>query len=188
MFSFLAQRQIRGLLERGTDGMKRSVLWNSIIDLRLKGGYFMANSIREIMTTDIECVTLKDNVYEVACKMRDHNVGVIPVVDESQNCIGVITDRDIVIRGLAEKHEGSTAVEKVMSSELVTGTPDLSVDEAAKMMAQKQIRRLPVVENGKLVGIVAMADLAVRNNFADEAGYALSEISEPTGQHTQGIQ
>lgn len=148
----------------------------------------MANSIREIMTTNVECVTLKDNVYEVACKMRDNNVGVIPVVDDSQNCIGVITDRDIVIRGLAEKREGSAAVEQVMSSDLVTGTPDMSVDEAARLMAQKQIRRLPIVENGRLAGIVAMADLAVRNNFADEAGYALSEISEPTGQHSQGVQ
>ncbi|HJV46962.1 MAG TPA: CBS domain-containing protein [Bacillota bacterium] len=148
----------------------------------------MANSLRNIMTTNVETVTLKDNVYEVACKMRDTNVGVIPVVDEQDHCIGVITDRDIVIRGLAEKKEGSTAVEKVMSSELITGSPDMSVDQAAKLMAQKQIRRLPIVEGGKLCGIVAMADLAVRNNFEDEAGYALSEISEPRGQHTQGVQ
>lgn len=148
----------------------------------------MANSIRDIMSTNVETVTLKDNVFEVACKMRDHNVGVIPVVDESQNCIGVITDRDIVIRGLAEKREGSAAVEKVMSTGLVTGSPEMSIDDAAKLMANEQIRRLPIVENGKLVGIVAMADLATRTNFADEAGYALSEISEPTGQHSQGMQ
>lgn len=148
----------------------------------------MAGSIRDIMTTDVETVTLKDNVYEVAVKMRDSNVGVIPVVDEQNHCIGVITDRDIVIRGLAEKREGSAAVEKVMSSDLVTGTPDMSIDEASRLMADKQIRRLPIVENGKLCGIVAMADLAIRNKFEDEAGYALSEISEPTGQHSQGVQ
>jgi CBS domain-containing protein len=145
-------------------------------------------SIRDIMTTNVECVTLKDNVYEVAVKMRDSNVGVIPVVDEQNHCIGVITDRDIVIRGLAEKREGSAAVEKVMSSELITGTPDMSIDEASRLMAQKQIRRLPIVEGGKLVGIVAMADLAVRSKFEDEAGYALSEISEPSGQHSQSVQ
>jgi len=145
----------------------------------------MANSIRDIMTTDVECVTLVDNVYEVAVKMRDHNVGVIPVVDEGQNCIGVITDRDLVIRGYAEKRSGSAAIKEVMSSELVTGTPDMSVDEAAKLMAQKQIRRLPIIENGKLVGIVAMADLAVREKYTNEAGYALSEIYEPTGQQNQ---
>lgn len=139
----------------------------------------MANSIRDIMTTNVECVTLLDNAYEVACKMRDNNVGIIPVVDENQNCIGVITDRDLVIRGIAEKRSGSNAVKELMSSELVTGTPDMDVNEAAKLMAQKQIRRLPIVENGKLVGIVAMADLAVDRRFADEAGYALSEISEP---------
>lgn len=148
----------------------------------------MAKSIREIMTTNVETVTLKDNVYEVACKMRDHNVGVIPVVDENNHCIGMITDRDIVIRGLAEKREGSAAVEQVMSKELITGSPDMSVEEASKCMAGQQIRRLPIVDNGRLVGIVAMADLAVRNDFADEAGFALSEISEPTGQHSQGMQ
>jgi CBS domain-containing protein len=148
----------------------------------------LANSLRQIMTTNVETVTLKDNVYEVAVKMRDHNVGVIPVVDENNHCIGVITDRDIVTRGLAEKREGSAAIEQVMSTELICGTPDMSVDEAAKLMAEKQIRRLPVVENGCLAGIVAMADLAVRNNYMDEAGYALSEISEPTGQHSQGNQ
>lgn len=145
----------------------------------------MANNLRDIMTTDVECVTLVDNVYEVAVKMRDHNVGVIPVVDEGQSCIGVITDRDLVIRGYAEKRSGSAAIKEVMSSKLVTGDPDMSVDEAAKLMAQNQIRRLPIVENGKLVGIVAMADLAVRRKFNDEAGYALSEISEPTGQSNQ---
>ncbi|RXT13626.1 CBS domain-containing protein [Ammoniphilus sp. CFH 90114] len=148
----------------------------------------MANSLREIMTTDVETVTLLDNVYEVACKMRDHNVGVIPVVDENQHCIGVITDRDIVVRGLAEKREGSAKVEQVMSTELITCSPDTSIDEAAKKMAKEQIRRVPVVENGRLVGIVAMADLATHSRYVNEAGYALSEISEPTGQHSQGVQ
>ncbi|RKD26023.1 CBS domain-containing protein [Ammoniphilus oxalaticus] len=142
----------------------------------------MANTIRNIMTTDVECVTLLDNVYEVACKMRDHDVGIVPVVDDQQNCIGVITDRDIVIRGVAGKRSGSSAVEQVMSETLITGTPEMSVDEAAKLMAEKQIRRLPIIENGKLAGIVAMADLAVRDKFADQAGYALSEISEQRGE------
>jgi len=144
--------------------------------------------LRDIMTHEVETCTLKDNVYEVAVKMRDHNVGVIPVVDESQNCIGVITDRDIVIRGIAEKRSGSSAVKEVMSSELYTGSPDMSVDEASRLMAEHQIRRLPIVENGKLVGIVAMADMAVRSIHEDEAGYALSQISEPNERHSQGLQ
>ncbi|MDR7314171.1 CBS domain-containing protein [Brevibacillus nitrificans] len=136
-------------------------------------------TLREIMTKDIATVTLKDNVYEVACKMRDWNVGVIPVVDEKNDVIGIITDRDIVIRGLAEKHEGSTATEVVMTRDIILGQPGMTVDEAAKIMAQHQIRRLPVVENGKLVGIVALADMAIRQVHHDEASDALQEISEP---------
>ncbi|MGN7468758.1 CBS domain-containing protein [Brevibacillus sp. SAFN-007a] len=138
-------------------------------------------TLREIMTKDVATVTLKDNVYEVACKMRDWNVGVIPVVDEKNDVIGIITDRDIVIRGLAEKHEGSTATEVVMTKDIILGKPDMTVDEAAKIMAQHQIRRLPVVDNGKLVGIVALADMAVRQVHHDEASDALQGISEPAG-------
>ncbi|MED1801613.1 CBS domain-containing protein [Brevibacillus porteri] len=136
-------------------------------------------TLREIMTKDVATVTLKDNVYEVACKMRDWNVGVIPVVDEKDDVIGIITDRDIVIRGLAEKHEGSAATEVVMTRDIILGQPGTTVDEAAKIMAQHQIRRLPVVEKGKLVGIVALADMAVRQFHQDEASDALQQISEP---------
>ncbi|MFC8686396.1 CBS domain-containing protein [Brevibacillus porteri] len=136
-------------------------------------------TLREIMTKDVATVTLKDNVYEVACKMRDWNVGVIPVVDEKDDVIGIITDRDIVIRGLAEKHEGSTATEVVMTRDIILGQPGTTVDEAARIMAQHQIRRLPVVEKGKLVGIVALADMAVRQVHHDEASDALQQISEP---------
>ncbi|MGG3883802.1 CBS domain-containing protein [Brevibacillus panacihumi] len=137
-------------------------------------------TLREIMTKDVATVTLRDNVYEVACKMRDWNVGVIPVVDEKEDVIGVITDRDIVIRGLAEKRQGSAAIEQVMSRDIILGQPGMTVDEAAKIMAQHQIRRLPVVENGKLVGIVAIADMAVREVHQDETNEAIREISQPT--------
>jgi len=137
-------------------------------------------TLREIMTKDVTTVTLQDNVYEVAVKMRDWNVGVIPVVNENNDCIGVITDRDIVIRGLAEKREGSAKIEQVMTRDIVFGQPEMTADEAAKLMAKHQIRRLPVVENNKLVGIVAIGDLAVRQVLQNEAGEALAEISEPT--------
>ncbi|MDF2964512.1 MAG: hypothetical protein K0S39_6247 [Paenibacillus sp.] len=134
--------------------------------------------LKEIMTKDCATVTLKDNVYEVAVKMKQEDTGFIPVVD-GKKLIGVITDRDLVIRGFAAKKEGSTAVEEVMSSNQITSaTPETTVDEAAKLMAKQQIRRLPVVENGELVGIVSIGDLAVRSKFEDEAGEALSQISE----------
>ncbi|HYK74679.1 MAG TPA: CBS domain-containing protein [Pseudoneobacillus sp.] len=135
-------------------------------------------TIREIMTDDVECCTLLDNVFEVATKMKEWNVGAIPIVD-GENLVGMITDRDIVVRGVAEKHPGSTKVEDIMSEELITVTPDTSTREAAQLMAKHQVRRLPVVEGEKLVGIVALGDFAVRDLTDDQAKKALTEISEP---------
>lgn len=137
-------------------------------------------TVEEVMTKDPVVVTLLDNIYEVAVKMRDHNTGFIPVVDHEDNMIliGVITDRDLVVRGYADKHSGSTAVERVMTKDIRSISEDTSVDEAAELMANDQIRRLPVTKGKKLIGIVSIGDLAVRSSFADEAGEALSEISE----------
>jgi CBS domain-containing protein len=137
-----------------------------------------ARTVKEIMTRDCATVTLKDNVYEAAVIMKQEDTGFIPVVD-GKRLIGVITDRDLVLRGYADKREGSAAIKEVMSNQqITTATPDTTVEEAAKLMANHQIRRLPVVENGELVGIVSIGDLAVRSNSEDEAGEALSEISE----------
>ncbi|MCM3667628.1 CBS domain-containing protein [Mesobacillus maritimus] len=134
-------------------------------------------SIREIMTTDVETCSLLDNVFEVAVKMKENNVGAIPIVD-GEKLVGMITDRDIVMRGIAEKKPPSSKVEVVMSDHLVTITPDTSTEEAAKLMADHQIRRLPIVEGDRLVGIVALGDLAVEPKFDNNAEIALSEISE----------
>ncbi len=140
-------------------------------------------NLKEIMTTNVETVTLQDNVYEAATIMKNSNVGSVPVVDEHKHVIGVVTDRDIVIRGIAEKRSGSFAINDVMTKNVVSGKPDMTVDDAAKLMAEHQIRRLPVVENNQLVGIVALGDLAVRNIHVNEAGEALSQISEQTNYH-----
>lgn len=138
---------------------------------------FQLKTIKQIMSTDCVTATVVDNVYELAVKMKEYDIGFIPIVD-GKKLIGVVTDRDIVVRGYAEKHPGSAAVAEVMSKDVATITSDASPDEAAELMASKQIRRLPVVDDGDLVGIVAIGDLAVRDIFADEAGEALSSISE----------
>jgi CBS domain-containing protein len=135
-------------------------------------------TIREIMTDEIECVTLQDNVFEIATKMKNYDTGFIPVV-EGKKLIGVVTDRDLVIRGYAEKRSGSASVKEVMTEQVDTISPDTTIDEAARLMAQKKVRRLPVVENGELIGVVAIGDLAVRDKYEEEAGEALSQISEP---------
>lgn len=134
-------------------------------------------TVNEIMTTDCVTATLQDNIYELAVKMKQHDIGFIPVV-EGKKLIGVVTDRDLVIRGYAAKHSGSTAVEEVITKDVDTITSDTTTDDAANLMASKQIRRLPVVDNGELVGVLAIGDLAVREIFVNEAGEALSAISE----------
>jgi CBS domain-containing protein len=137
--------------------------------------------LNDIMTKQVDFVAPSDNVYEVAVKMKQDNVGVIPVCENDQ-LIGVITDRDIVIRGVAEKRPGSTQVSDIMSSELFTGSPEMSVEEAAKLMADKQIRRLPIVENNKMVGIISLGDLSLAKESNSAAGHALSEVSEQNSQ------
>ena len=137
--------------------------------------------IRDIMTDDVECCSLLDNVYEVAVKMKELNVGAIPIVNE-EKLVGMITDRDIVVRGVAEKNPGSTKVEKVMSNKLVTATEEMTTKEAARLMSEHQIRRLPVVEGEKLIGIVSLGDFAIHDLTDEQAGHALSDISEQPNQ------
>jgi len=136
--------------------------------------------VKEVMTMEPVTVTLQDNVYEVAVKMRDNDTGFIPVINNEvdKTLLGVITDRDLVIRGYAAKHPGSTSVEKVMSREVQIVSEDTSVDEAAELMSNWQIRRLAVTSGQKLIGVVSIGDLALRNIFADEAGEALHDISQ----------
>jgi CBS domain-containing protein len=137
--------------------------------------------VKDIMSKEVECCSLLDNMYEVAVKMKELNVGAIPIVDE-ERLIGMITDRDIVIRGVAEKNPGSTKVEKLMSDQLVTVTSDTTTNQAASLMAEHQIRRLPVVDGEKLIGIVSLGDFATNEWTDQQAGNALSEISEQNNQ------
>ncbi|PLC15399.1 CBS domain-containing protein [Bacillus paralicheniformis] len=132
--------------------------------------------LKDIMTTNAECCEPSAPIAEIAGKMRDYNVGSIPVC-ENGKLTGIVSDRDIVIRCVAE-NETDAAARDIMSTQMVTGRPDMSAEEAGDLMAEHQIRRLPIVEDGCLVGIVALGDLSV--SHADEkAGEALSEISKP---------
>ncbi|MGA4720385.1 CBS domain-containing protein [Fictibacillus nanhaiensis] len=137
--------------------------------------------VSEIMTRNVDFVTPLDNVYEVAVKMKKDDVGVIPVCENDQ-IIGVITDRDIVVRGVAEKRPGSTKVTDVMSENLYTGSLDMTAEEAADLMADKQIRRLPIVENNKLVGIISLGDLSLAKESDSAAGHTLTQVSEQRDQ------
>ncbi|WP_338469938.1 CBS domain-containing protein [Niallia sp. XMNu-256] len=133
--------------------------------------------VREMMTKDVESCSLLDNMFEVAVKMKELNVGAIPIVDEDK-LVGMITDRDIAVRGVAEKNPGSTKVEKIMSDKLITAKADMTTKEALQLMAEHQIRRLPVVDGEKLIGMVSLGDFAIEERTDEQAGRALSDISE----------
>lgn len=136
--------------------------------------------VRDKMTKNVGYVNPSNTVVEAAQLMQKLNVGSVPVFDQSK-VVGVVTDRDIVVRNVAHgKIPQDTKVQDVMTSQVTTVTPDMDVDEVAKIMAQQQIRRVPVVENNQLVGILALGDMATDYRFDAEASEALTEISKKT--------
>ncbi|OLB92229.1 MAG: hypothetical protein AUI15_21490 [Actinobacteria bacterium 13_2_20CM_2_66_6] len=144
--------------------------------------------VRELMTSQPTTVEPDATLGEVATLMKQEDCGSLPVV-QGGRLVGIVTDRDIVIRGIAAGVDPKTQrVSKVMSSDPVTVGPDDDIADAEKKMAERQIRRLPVVEGGKLVGIVVTAQIARAGNHR-KVGETLKEISEPTsgrGSHARG--
>ncbi|GAA0445981.1 CBS domain-containing protein [Lentibacillus halophilus] len=140
-------------------------------------------SLKDVMSTDVAVCRKEDTLYDSAMKMKERNTGVIPVCSEDKTLLGVITDRDLVLRGYAERKPDTTAVKDVMSGELFYESSETSVQEAADTMAQKQIRRLPIVENDKLTGIVSLGDLSLEEKSNEAAGSALEDISERPEVH-----
>lgn len=135
--------------------------------------------LRDIMTNDVQTVNPNSSVKDAATIMKNLNVGSVPVC-EGKKPVGIITDRDITIKNVANNGDSNTPVTQVMSKNMIYGQPDMSDQEAATLMAKKQIRRLPVIENNNLVGIVSLGDLAVNSRSDMEAGEALSTISKPS--------
>ena len=137
--------------------------------------------LKDVMTRKVFTSTPGTSVKEVAYQMKDLNVGAIPVIDGSKP-VGIITDRDIVLRTVSEDKDPSSAkASDVMSVDLIFGTPEMDVDDASALMSRYRIRRLPVIDNNKLVGIVSLGDLAANPRLTDEAGDALQDISQPIG-------
>lgn len=132
--------------------------------------------VKQIMTTDVSTVTPEDTVTKAASIMGQLNVGSVPVTDNNK-VVGIVTDRDIVIRGVAKGKDPNQKVSDVMTTNIKYVDPEMDVHTVADIMAENQVRRLPVVESDKLVGIVAIGDLAVENIFENEAGEALHNIS-----------
>jgi CBS domain-containing protein len=137
----------------------------------------MAQAIRNVMTSNPATIESSATVVEAAKLMRDEDVGLLPVT-EGGRLVGTITDRDITIRVVAERKDPqSTTVRDVASTDVVTLKPDQDFDEAVRLMSQHQVRRLPVVEDGQLVGIVAQADVATEGEDA-KTGQLVQDISQ----------
>jgi CBS domain-containing protein len=124
----------------------------------------MAQTIREIMTTDPVCVPSSASIYEAAKLMRDNNIGDVIVQDGGEVC-GIVTDRDIVIRAVAARQDADeTPIADICTQDPLVAHPDDDVEAAIKTMHSKAIRRLPVVEDGRPVGVLSLGDLAVQRD------------------------
>jgi len=135
--------------------------------------------VSDIMTSEgLATATLDTTLAEIAARMRDENVGAIPIVDDDEKLAGIITDRDIVVRGIAEGEDpDECTAEDIISEKLHTIHPHADIEEAAELMARHQIRRLPVVQDSVIVGMISLGDIAVKSE-EDEAAVALEDISE----------
>ena len=135
--------------------------------------------VRDIMTTSVETIAPDTDLVAAARRMKELNVGSLPVVKEGR-LIGIITDRDIVVRAVAEGRELLLErVETYLTPSPTTISPDADAQQASELMAREQIRRLPVVEGDRLVGFLAIGDLAVDLNKDKLVGNVLEKISEP---------
>jgi CBS domain-containing protein len=131
----------------------------------------MAETIRTVMTAKPVALQVGTTLVEAARAMRDHDVGDVVVLDDDQLC-GIVTDRDITIRSVAEGRDPSQSVlGEICSKDVVTVTPDDTVEKTVELMRKRAVRRMPVVENGRPVGIVSLGDLAVERDPESALGH-----------------
>jgi len=140
--------------------------------------------VSEVMTRDVQTVRPDEPVQQAASFMLSADAGSIPVTD-GERLIGMITDRDIAVRGVAKGYGPDTPVRELMTDDIISARADDDIDEVASKMSRAQVRRLPVIdENERLCGIVSLGDLA-RETDGEDAHEALEGVSEPGGQHRQ---
>lgn len=134
--------------------------------------------VQDIMSRSVIRIRPEESVSVAARALTHYNIGALPVCGEDGSLCGMLTDRDIVIRCLAaDRSPEKTSVREIMTGGVLSATPDMEVGVAAHLMGRRQIRRLPVVENGKLCGMVSLGDFAEREESVMDAADALSQIS-----------
>lgn len=136
--------------------------------------------VRDLMNPSVVTITPQESASLAARLLSGHNLGALPVCGNDGGLRGIVTDRDIVLRCIAaEDDPAQTQVKDIMTRNCSVVSPDDDAREATRLMAARQVRRLPVLEGGKVVGMVSLGDLAKCRQFDMEAGKALSEISDP---------
>ena len=139
--------------------------------------------LREIMTNQVVRIHPDESVSVAARTLTHYNIWILPVCGSDGRVCGLVTDRDIVTRCLAAGREPQkTSVREVMTAKIIAARPDMDASIAASLMGSKQIRRLPVMENGRLCGMVSLGDLAGKEESSMEAGDALTEICSNIGR------
>jgi CBS domain-containing protein len=133
--------------------------------------------LRDVMTPNPRTLESTATVQDAARVMRDEDTGVVPIVENGKP-VGLITDRDIVVRGVADGAEPTRPVRELATDTLVTAEPDMSTGEAAELMGQHQVRRLLVCEGDRLVGVASIGDIAVKEGKDRRIGDTLQEISQ----------
>jgi CBS domain-containing protein len=134
--------------------------------------------LREIMTTGVVTAAPEASASNVAQQMRDYNVGSVVIVDPDGFPIAMVTDRDLALRVLADEADPDGPVAERVSRPLVSGDPEMELEEAAVLMVQHRVRRLPVVDHGELTGIVTLDDIAVRTGNLEVAQRMTQEVIE----------
>ena len=139
--------------------------------------------VRELMTTPVIRIHPEESVAVAARTLARYNIGILPVCGSDGRICGLVTDRDLVTRCLASgRSPAVTPVRDVMTTQVLSARPDMDARSAAAMMGRSQIRRLPVMENGRLCGMVSLGDLAVREETGIDAADALGEISNSVSE------
>lgn len=136
--------------------------------------------VSEIMTRDVVTCSVDEMLPDAAAKMQSENIGCCPVLDQ-ERLVGMLTDRDIAIRAVAKGFDlNSTTVGEIMTTSIVTGSPWMSLENACRVLSDNQIRRLPILDGERLVGIVSLADLAIDLEEDEMLAETLMKISEPS--------
>lgn len=142
-------------------------------------------NVEACMSSDVRITSPGETIREAARTMKEIDAGFLPV-GENDRLVGMITDRDIAVRGVAEGKAPDTPVRDIMTADIHYVFSDDSVEDAASRMGELQVRRLPVLNRDKrLVGIISIGDVSKSDGATDDSGAALRQIAEPGGRHTQ---